>query len=159
MAPLPLVCLPPRRLPLPMSPYPAGFSGLHLALFKGWEVLKQQKPPDPPRALPRRPQLQSLAPARPRPCCPQAEPKRLRKELPKALKMLRVDDRVLLLGTSDRPYVADAKALCKAYERVLLVPRPDYTSRYGERGPSPSPLSPLPVAAGAQGHHCPALVV
>ncbi|XP_025049307.1 IQ and AAA domain-containing protein 1-like [Alligator sinensis] len=60
----------------------------------------------------------------------EAEPKRLRKELPKALKMLRVDDRVLLLGTSDRPYMADAKALCKAYERVLLVPRPDYASRY-----------------------------
>ncbi|XP_019363459.1 PREDICTED: IQ and AAA domain-containing protein 1-like [Gavialis gangeticus] len=60
----------------------------------------------------------------------EAEPKRLRKELPKALKTLRVDDRVLLLGTSDRPYAADAKALCKAYERVLLVPRPDYASRY-----------------------------
>ncbi|XP_054846965.1 IQ and AAA domain-containing protein 1-like [Eublepharis macularius] len=58
------------------------------------------------------------------------DPKRLKKDLPKALNLLAAGDRVLLLGTSSRPYLADVKALCKAYERILLIPRPDYASRY-----------------------------
>ncbi|XP_060104197.1 IQ and AAA domain-containing protein 1-like [Heteronotia binoei] len=58
------------------------------------------------------------------------DPKRLKKDLPKALSLLTAADRVLLLGTSSRPYLADAKGLCKAYERILLIPRPDYASRY-----------------------------
>lgn len=64
----------------------------------------------------------------------QADPKRLKRDLPKALKMLKPEDRVLLIGTSDKPYTADVKTLCKAYERILLIPRPDYASRYGEGG-------------------------
>uniref|UniRef100_A0A8C8VLD1 IQ motif containing with AAA domain 1 like n=1 Tax=Pelusios castaneus TaxID=367368 RepID=A0A8C8VLD1_9SAUR len=63
----------------------------------------------------------------------EADPKRLKKDLPKALKMLKPEDRVLLIGTSDKPYMADVKTLCRAYERILLIPRPDYASRYGER--------------------------
>uniref|UniRef100_A0A8C3XQK8 IQ motif containing with AAA domain 1 like n=1 Tax=Chelydra serpentina TaxID=8475 RepID=A0A8C3XQK8_CHESE len=62
----------------------------------------------------------------------QADPKRLKRDLPKALKLLKPEDRVLLIGTSDKPYAADVKTLCKAYERILLLPRPDYASRYGE---------------------------
>uniref|UniRef100_A0A8C8S6J7 IQ motif containing with AAA domain 1 like n=1 Tax=Pelusios castaneus TaxID=367368 RepID=A0A8C8S6J7_9SAUR len=60
----------------------------------------------------------------------EADPKRLKKDLPKALKMLKPEDRVLLIGTSDKPYMADVKTLCRAYERILLIPRPDYASRY-----------------------------
>uniref|UniRef100_A0A8C3HDN7 IQ motif containing with AAA domain 1 like n=1 Tax=Chrysemys picta bellii TaxID=8478 RepID=A0A8C3HDN7_CHRPI len=60
----------------------------------------------------------------------QADPKRLKRDLPKALKLLKPEDRVLLIGTSDKPYAADVKTLCKAYERILLLPRPDYASRY-----------------------------
>uniref|UniRef100_A0A8C4YAK9 IQ motif containing with AAA domain 1 like n=1 Tax=Gopherus evgoodei TaxID=1825980 RepID=A0A8C4YAK9_9SAUR len=60
----------------------------------------------------------------------QADPKRLKRGLPKALKLLKPEDRVLLIGTSDKPYAADVKTLCKAYERILLLPRPDYASRY-----------------------------
>ncbi|XP_077664914.1 IQ and AAA domain-containing protein 1-like [Eretmochelys imbricata] len=60
----------------------------------------------------------------------QADPKRLKRDLPKALKLLKPEDRVLLIGTSDKPYAADVKMLCKAYERILLLPRPDYASRY-----------------------------
>ncbi|XP_067391780.1 IQ and AAA domain-containing protein 1-like isoform X3 [Emydura macquarii macquarii] len=60
----------------------------------------------------------------------EADPKRLKRDLPKALKMLKPEDRVLLIGTSDKPYAADVKTLCKAYERILLIPRPDYASRY-----------------------------
>nr|XP_056713173.1 IQ and AAA domain-containing protein 1-like [Euleptes europaea] len=58
------------------------------------------------------------------------DPKRLKKDLLKALSLLTAADRVLLMGASSRPYLADIKALCKAYERILLVPRPDYASRY-----------------------------
>lgn len=39
---------------------------------------------------------------------------------------------MLLMGTSDKPYLADLKTFCKTYERILMVPRPDYSSRYGE---------------------------
>ncbi|XP_063159224.1 IQ and AAA domain-containing protein 1-like isoform X2 [Candoia aspera] len=59
------------------------------------------------------------------------EPKRLKKDLPRALKLLKAEDRVLLIGTTSKPYLADVKGLCKAYERVLLIPQPDYASRYG----------------------------
>ncbi|XP_075439622.1 IQ and AAA domain-containing protein 1-like [Ascaphus truei] len=58
------------------------------------------------------------------------DPRRLRKELPRALKSLRGGQGVLLIGTSDRPFLADPKTLCKTYERIMLIPRPDYASRY-----------------------------
>ncbi|XP_015684883.1 IQ and AAA domain-containing protein 1-like, partial [Protobothrops mucrosquamatus] len=58
------------------------------------------------------------------------DPKRLKRDLPRALKLLRAEDRVLLMGTSCQPYLAETKALCKAYERVLLLPTPDYAARY-----------------------------
>ncbi|XP_053115050.1 IQ and AAA domain-containing protein 1-like isoform X3 [Hemicordylus capensis] len=58
------------------------------------------------------------------------DPRRLKKDLPKALGLLKAEDRVLLMGTSNKPYLADVKGLCKAYERILLIPRPDYASRY-----------------------------
>ncbi|KAM6452646.1 IQ and AAA domain-containing protein 1-like isoform 2-T2 [Liasis olivaceus] len=58
------------------------------------------------------------------------EPKRLKKDLPKALKLLKAEDRVLLMGATSKPYLADIKGLCKTYERVLLIPQPDYASRY-----------------------------
>lgn len=38
----------------------------------------------------------------------------------------------MLIGTTDRPQLAEMKGLCRTYERILLVPRPDYASRYGE---------------------------
>ncbi|KAF7658829.1 hypothetical protein LDENG_00007200 [Lucifuga dentata] len=57
------------------------------------------------------------------------EPKRMKKDLPKALKGLNPEDRVLLVGTSRRPFDADLKPFCKVYEKVVLIPRPDYASR------------------------------
>ncbi|XP_062383643.1 dynein regulatory complex protein 11 isoform X2 [Sardina pilchardus] len=57
------------------------------------------------------------------------EPKRLKKDLPKVLKLLRPEDRVLVVGTSRRPFEADIKSLCKVYKKVILIPRPDYASR------------------------------
>uniref|UniRef100_W5UA69 IQ and AAA domain-containing protein 1 n=1 Tax=Ictalurus punctatus TaxID=7998 RepID=W5UA69_ICTPU len=57
------------------------------------------------------------------------EPKRLKKDLPKVVKSIKAEDRVLLVGTSRRPFDADLKALCKVYKKIILIPRPDYASR------------------------------
>ncbi|XP_039717219.1 IQ and AAA domain-containing protein 1-like [Pteropus medius] len=58
------------------------------------------------------------------------DPKRIKKDLTKALRLLSPGDRVMLIGTTDRPQLAETKGLCRAYERILLMPRPDYASRY-----------------------------
>lgn len=57
------------------------------------------------------------------------EPKRLKKDLPKVVKSIKAEDRVLLVGTTRRPFDADLKALCKLYKKIILIPRPDYASR------------------------------
>uniref|UniRef100_A0A8C9QMH3 IQ motif containing with AAA domain 1 n=1 Tax=Spermophilus dauricus TaxID=99837 RepID=A0A8C9QMH3_SPEDA len=58
------------------------------------------------------------------------DPKRLKKQLPKILKLLRPDDRVLIVGTTQRPFDAELQSFCRAYQKIILVPRPDYASRY-----------------------------
>ncbi|XP_063057574.1 dynein regulatory complex protein 11 [Engraulis encrasicolus] len=58
------------------------------------------------------------------------DPKRLKKDLPKILKTIKAEDRVLIIGTSREPYNADIKGLCKVYSKIILIPRPDYASRY-----------------------------
>ncbi|XP_004458341.2 IQ and AAA domain-containing protein 1-like [Dasypus novemcinctus] len=58
------------------------------------------------------------------------DPKRIKKDLTKALRLLGPGDRVMLIGTTDRPQLAEMKGLCRTYERILLIPRPDYASRY-----------------------------
>ncbi|KAJ1187789.1 hypothetical protein NDU88_004559 [Pleurodeles waltl] len=57
------------------------------------------------------------------------DPKRLKKNLPKILKSLKAEDRVLIVGTTERPFDADIKSFCKIYKKVILIPRPDYASR------------------------------
>ncbi|XP_069472090.1 dynein regulatory complex protein 11 [Ambystoma mexicanum] len=57
------------------------------------------------------------------------DPKRLKKNLPKILKLLKAEDRVLIVGTTERPFDADIKSFCKIYKKVILIPRPDYASR------------------------------
>ncbi|KAG7260443.1 LOW QUALITY PROTEIN: hypothetical protein CRUP_029442 [Coryphaenoides rupestris] len=58
------------------------------------------------------------------------DPKRLKKDLPKALKSIRGEDRVLVIGTTRDPQSADIKPLCQVYNKIILIPRPDYSSRY-----------------------------
>ncbi|XP_049628555.1 IQ and AAA domain-containing protein 1-like [Suncus etruscus] len=60
----------------------------------------------------------------------QMDPKRIKKDLTKAIHLLNPGDRVMLIGTTEQPYVADLRALCRVYERILYLPRPDYASRY-----------------------------
>uniref|UniRef100_A0A3Q1F917 IQ and AAA domain-containing protein 1-like n=1 Tax=Acanthochromis polyacanthus TaxID=80966 RepID=A0A3Q1F917_9TELE len=58
------------------------------------------------------------------------DPKRLKKDLLKSLKLIKGEDRVLLIGTTKDPLSADIKSLCKMYSKIILIPRPDYGSRY-----------------------------
>ena len=60
------------------------------------------------------------------------DPKRLKKELPKALKTIKPEDRLLLIGTSRCPFEAEMKPLISCYQRTILIPRPDYASRHRE---------------------------
>lgn len=60
------------------------------------------------------------------------EPKRLKKNLPKILKSLKAEDRVLVVGTTKRPFDADLRPFCKVYKKIILIPRPDYASRFGK---------------------------
>ncbi|KAM6216178.1 IQ and AAA domain-containing protein 1-like [Rhynchocyon petersi] len=58
------------------------------------------------------------------------DPKRIKKDLIKALRLLCPGDRVMLIGTTARPQLADMKGLCRTYERILIMPQPDYASRF-----------------------------
>ncbi|XP_058155830.1 dynein regulatory complex protein 11 [Dasypus novemcinctus] len=58
------------------------------------------------------------------------EPKRLKRQLPKILKLMKPDDRILIVGTTQRPFDAELQSFCKAYQKIILIPRPDYASRY-----------------------------
>lgn len=60
-----------------------------------------------------------------------SDPKRLKKELPKLLKILKPGDRVLLIGTTNTPFHGEMKPMMKTYEKVIMIPRPDYASRHG----------------------------
>ncbi|NWX38790.1 DRC11 protein, partial [Steatornis caripensis] len=59
-------------------------------------------------------------------------PKRLEKVLPKFLKALKAQDRVLVVGTTSRPFDANIKPFCKVYQKIIVIPRPDYASRFGK---------------------------
>ena len=59
-----------------------------------------------------------------------SDPKRIKKEVPKMLKLLKPEDRVLLVGTSRAPFDCEMKGLTGAYQKIILIPRPDYASRY-----------------------------
>ncbi|TRY95217.1 hypothetical protein DNTS_010028, partial [Danionella cerebrum] len=58
------------------------------------------------------------------------DPKRLKKDLPKILKSIKGEDCVLIVGTTKDPHSADLKSLCKFYNKIILIPRPDYASRF-----------------------------
>uniref|UniRef100_A0A8C6Q9D6 IQ motif containing with AAA domain 1 n=1 Tax=Nothobranchius furzeri TaxID=105023 RepID=A0A8C6Q9D6_NOTFU len=58
------------------------------------------------------------------------DPKRLKKDLPKLLKLIKGEDRILIIGTTKDPANADIKLLSKMYTKIVLIPRPDYGSRY-----------------------------
>ncbi|XP_036140295.1 dynein regulatory complex protein 11 [Monomorium pharaonis] len=54
------------------------------------------------------------------------DPKRLKKDLPKLVKSITNEDRVLFIGTSNKPWDSDPKLLYQIYDKVIYIPRPDY---------------------------------
>ncbi|XP_075146333.1 dynein regulatory complex protein 11 [Haematobia irritans] len=54
------------------------------------------------------------------------DPKRLKKDLPKLIRNIAPEDRVLFVGTSNLPWEADQKLLQQTYNRFIYIPRPDY---------------------------------
>ncbi|XP_060650034.1 IQ and AAA domain-containing protein 1-like isoform X3 [Drosophila nasuta] len=54
------------------------------------------------------------------------DPKRLKKDLPKMIKNIAPEDRVIFVGTSNLPWEADQKLLQSVYNRFIYIPRPDY---------------------------------
>ncbi|XP_067844026.1 dynein regulatory complex protein 11 [Heptranchias perlo] len=58
------------------------------------------------------------------------EPKRLKKSFPNILKSIKARDRVLIVGTTKRPFDAELKSFCRSFQKIVLIPRPDYTSRF-----------------------------
>lgn len=40
------------------------------------------------------------------------------------------EDRVILIGVTNCPWDADQKLLQQVYQKFLMIPRPDYSSRY-----------------------------
>ncbi|KAM7049669.1 dynein regulatory complex protein 11 isoform 2-T2 [Acridotheres tristis] len=56
--------------------------------------------------------------------------KRLAKLLPQFLRAVKPKDRVLLVGTSSRPFDANLGPFCKVYQKIILVPKPDYLTRF-----------------------------
>ncbi|XP_056206542.1 dynein regulatory complex protein 11 [Falco biarmicus] len=104
--------------------YP-GKSGLQMMLHKVLKVAKQLQPSVVwigdtekifSKAVPKAEEEMNL--------------KHLEKILPKFLKALKAQDRVLLVGTTNRPFDANLKPFCKVYQKIILIPRPDYASRF-----------------------------
>ncbi|XP_064289573.1 dynein regulatory complex protein 11 isoform X2 [Passer domesticus] len=56
--------------------------------------------------------------------------KRLAKLLPQFLRVLKPKDRVLLVGTSRRPFDANLGPFCKVYQKIILIPKPGYLTRF-----------------------------
>jgi SpoVK/Ycf46/Vps4 family AAA+-type ATPase len=60
----------------------------------------------------------------------QTDPKRIKKDLLKQLKNLETSDRVMVIGSSSKPWDAEIKAILPLFEKFILCPKPDYPSRY-----------------------------
>lgn len=61
--------------------------------------------------------------------CTLSEPGRLKKDLPKFLKGIRSEDRILICGTATQPFDVDLKGLGSSYEKVICILKPDYNCR------------------------------
>ncbi|NXS87342.1 DRC11 protein, partial [Erpornis zantholeuca] len=58
--------------------------------------------------------------------------KRLAKILPPFLRALKPTDRLLLVGTTAKPFDANPGPFFKVYQKIILVPKPDYLTRCGK---------------------------
>ena len=61
-----------------------------------------------------------------------SDPKRLKKDLPRLVRSLTSEDRVILIGASRCPWECEQKGLTQTYQKMLVLPtRPDYGFRHG----------------------------
>ncbi|KAI8929927.1 hypothetical protein BC831DRAFT_441619 [Entophlyctis helioformis] len=59
-----------------------------------------------------------------------SDPKRIKKDLLKNIKSIKeASERVILIGTSSKPWDADVKSMLPLFDKILLCPKPDYSSR------------------------------
>ncbi|NWW14405.1 DRC11 protein, partial [Oreocharis arfaki] len=58
--------------------------------------------------------------------------KRLARILPPFLRALKPKDRVLLVGTTAKPFDANPGPFCKVYQKIIVIPKPDYLTRCGK---------------------------
>lgn len=56
----------------------------------------------------------------------------LKTTLVKAMRTVKQGNRILLVGSTKAPFDAKVKPFCKLYDRIILIPRPDYGTRYRE---------------------------
>lgn len=54
------------------------------------------------------------------------DPKKLKKDLPRIIKSITNEDRIIFVGTSNSPWEGDQKLLNQIYDRIVFIPRPDY---------------------------------
>ncbi|KAJ2995938.1 Dynein regulatory complex protein 11 [Globomyces sp. JEL0801] len=59
-----------------------------------------------------------------------SDPKRIKKDLTKAIKLIRDhSEKVILIATTNKPWDGDAKTMLPVFDKVMYVPKPDYGSR------------------------------
>lgn len=59
-----------------------------------------------------------------------SEPKRIKVELNRAIKnYMTTENRIILIGITSAPYNAVTKQLCQMYEKIILIPKPEYGTR------------------------------
>jgi len=59
------------------------------------------------------------------------DPRRLKKDFAKSfMKLMKPEDRMMVIGTSRTPQEADGKTLFKTFEKSILMPKPDYSTRF-----------------------------
>jgi len=88
----------------------------------------------------------------------QTDPKRLKKELPKALKTIKGEDRLMLVGTTNAPFDGELKPMMSTYQKIIVIPRPDYASRHGNLRLADIHNLSLFIGADAGGDGDPSLV-
>ncbi|XP_045585000.1 IQ and AAA domain-containing protein 1-like isoform X2 [Procambarus clarkii] len=58
-----------------------------------------------------------------------SDPRRLKKEMPRMLKSLGPEDRIVFIGITNAPWNCDAKSLSSVYQKMVLVQRPSFSAR------------------------------
>ncbi|XP_042218505.1 IQ and AAA domain-containing protein 1-like isoform X2 [Homarus americanus] len=58
-----------------------------------------------------------------------SDPRRLKKEMPRMLKSLGPEDKIVFVGISNAPWNCDAKSLSSVYNKLVMIQRPTFSAR------------------------------